>query len=264
MKKVRITALLTAIVMLLCAWVVPVYADDGDDVKEVFGYIEDDLYINDFFNFAYMLPDDTFSFASDEELVLLGRISSAIINSDEFDVSDMPDTWQEMSATSIVTGENVNITITVVPEEAQMVYELLPISSIAEMSIEALKSTMETSAMSFDYLEIDEEPEYAFDNYCCLRGKLSFLGFSVYEEMIFFYKDGFQVVITAGGDDEERPNELLGYFFMLEDDTNSLEFSDTEIGGLAEEDDGDMSESWNNILAQLNDLLNGMNGTGQN
>ena len=67
-KTIRLTAILMMAVLMLGLCAVPAFADDDDDIAEVFGYVEDNLYINDYFDFAYMLPDDTFTFATEEEL----------------------------------------------------------------------------------------------------------------------------------------------------------------------------------------------------
>ena len=107
MKRFRwLGFLLAAALVCLCAF--PAAAEEAyDDLDEVIGVVEDNVYINEYFDIAYMLPDDTFQFATEEELELQGRISKAVIKSDEFDVNDLPETWIEMMATSTETNENI-------------------------------------------------------------------------------------------------------------------------------------------------------------
>ena len=254
MKKVKVTAILMAVLML-CVCVVPAYAADDDDLEELFGYVEDNLYVNEFFDFAYMLPNDSFSFASEAELELQGRVAKKLIKSDEFDVNDLPETWLEMMASDEETSENVTAAITVVPDDVKAIYDLLPMSTVVEVSLETLKATLETSGMNVDYIEIDNEYEYSFDNYCCVRVKLDYMGIDMYEEMLYLYKDGFQVVLTATGLTEEKPNELLEYLFILDEEENTVEVADTQIEELIEEEDGDSDST-----GTLNDLLDSLSG----
>lgn len=252
MKKMKKIAALVLALSMVGLLAFPAAADDNtDDLDEVIGVIEDGVYINDYFDIAYMLPDDSYRFLSEEELELQGGISKALLSKGSLDLSDLPETWIDMMMQN-VAGESMNATMTVVPEEAIPVYESMPLNSIVEMSLDALKENVGSAGMTVTDAEILTDHGFNFDDCSYLRLEIEYLGMTIYERMIYLYEDGFQLVMCSSSLDESKAEELFNYLFILDDDTDEVEYAEEDPD---EDDDDGASASLSDLLGQLNGLL---------
>lgn len=255
MKKMKRMAAFLVALSMVCLFVFPAAADeDTDDVDEVIGVVEDNVYINDYFDIAYVLPDDSYSFLTAEELELQGGISKALLSKGSLDLSDLPETWIDMMVQN-VAGESMNATITVVPDEALPIYESMPLDSIVGMSMDALKESVGSAGMTVKDAEILTDHGFNFDDCSYIRLEIEYLGMTIYERMMYLYEDGFQLVMCSSSLDEAKAEEMFSYLFILDDDTEEVEYAEEDL----EEDNGD-SASLSDLLGQLNGLLDQLKG----
>ena len=252
MKKMKKLAAFVLALSMIAMFAFPAAADDNTDkVDEVIGVIEDGVYVNDYFDIAYMLPDDSYWFLSEEELELQGGISKALLSKGSLDLADLPDTWIDMMMQN-QAGESMNATITVVPEEALAVYETMPLNTIVEMSLDSLKASVGSAGMTVKNAEIKTDHGFNFDDCCYVTLEVEYLGMTIYERMIYLYEDGFQLVMCSSSLDESKAEELFGYLFILDDDTEEVEYADEDP---EVDDDEGGSASLSDLLGRLNGLL---------
>lgn len=181
-------------------------AQDTEEEEYERGIVDGDTYHNEFFGFAYTLPEG-YEFATEDQLARLANVTTDMLN-DEASTEALEEgrVLYDMYAYG-VDGQNVSLTIEKVNAMAGV---LVSLEKYREICVSKFEDQLAGTGMEVVECE-DATYRIGDTDYLGENVVLTYQGRTIYEKIMFLKNGSFFGIVTAAGPSFEATEELLSY-----------------------------------------------------
>ena len=224
MKRIRgfrkVAAVLLSAALLLGVMAVPAMAATG-----LVGYVNGDVYTNEYFGIQFDLPEG-FQYYSDEELAAESGVDVSLYEDRDDAQAESAGMWYDMYIED-GTGTNINASVAQMTAVDKLYLSANSLEDYLLDMIPSMEEALQEQGFSLaDYGIIEDYSFPTDDEYACLYMEESYRGVNMYQKQIYILKDDYAYIITASGLSEDDLDEILEHYTSLEGDSSDSDLED--------------------------------------
>ena len=200
---------LTAIVLVILSMCMMMSAQaETATADTIFGEVKDATYENAFLGLGCTM--EGWHYYTDEEMEKINQKTKAALSDELAELVNR--NIALMMVESPDGSQNANIQIQNVKDYVAF-YNALGIQSVAEQSLDAFKSTLETAGFTDIQVEVGEL-SIGDRSFTCVTGEYNLQGVQMYFKQLWDIRDIYLVTVTATAILEDTTDEIFSKFFL--------------------------------------------------